>query len=87
MSEEKTLGQIAHEAYFSDKDFDWHSVRDYDSLKWERAAKAVALALESTDRRTTKCDDTRPRPTDTEDRGGLFTCHYWSSSLSVKVRE
>jgi hypothetical protein len=52
----KTLGQIAFEAFYFDRVSAWDEARDYERERWERTARAVVFAQESTDRRSTECE-------------------------------
>ena len=57
-----TIGRVAFEAFYGDRLNEWDDARDYDRVRWERVARAVAFAVEEAERKTSKCEDPPPRP-------------------------
>jgi hypothetical protein len=59
----KTIGEIAYDAYQEGRSFTpFGELAHYEKSRWDAAAKAIALALESTERRSTACEDLSTSP-------------------------
>jgi hypothetical protein len=72
----KTIGCIAFEAFYGQRSSEsWDDAREYDRERWERSAKAVAIAVEGAERKTSKCEGVPPAPRGTAPNFGQhLTC-------------